>query len=175
MTITLLTFLYIKKGTCTDNCPDLIDGSIWEENGVNNYNYVEASSINNLLSKMYNLTLDNLKIDSNTILTAYSEAGQICPVYFNDNFAINYCQLEGNIERKFKSYTATNEELIIYSYDDFTTNGGYVCHINNRENCVPGPDVGAKIDKEKDLSLCKHTFKKNNSGYYWYSTEVVEG
>ena len=164
----------IKKGTCTDNCPDIFNG-LWEENGVKSYDYIEASLINNLLDKMYNLTLNDLKIDDDINLGAHSEAGNICPVYFNGNFAVGYCFSDGDFEREFKSYATTNEELIIYSYDAVISDGGYICHINDFENCVPGPDWGASIDKEKDYSLCKHTFKKNGTGYYWYSTEVVEG
>lgn len=162
----------IKKGTCTDNCPDI--NSLLDEDGISNYKYIESSFVNNLLNKMYNLTLDSLKIDVNTVFTAYSETGNLCPIYFNGNFALNNCMLSGTTTREYKNYTATNEELIIYSYDGYITDGGKVCHINDRENCIPGPDLGESIDKEKDLSLCKHTYKKNGNGYYWYSTEVVK-
>ena len=110
----------------------------------------------------------------------------LCYTYEDGSYILNYCASGIEFVQIIDSYIATNNELIIYSYtilynglygqneiEDIT--GEYKVSINlpddgyqNEENITAYVNIN-----KSDFTKLKHTFKKNDTGYYWYSTEVA--
>ena len=137
--------------------------------------------INELMQKMYNKKIPKLEDEIKFGCVFYSE-------YDNNNYIQSGgCGSENIHLNKIDSYLATEGELIITEYaayydsfentlNDYYTNketdlGGWCGNTSSEEKIEI---LDNYLDAHKDeFTLYKHTFKKNDTGYYWYSTEIA--
>ncbi|CDF11360.1 unknown [Mycoplasma sp. CAG:776] len=113
-----------------------------------------------------------------------------CVIYSEDNN--NYKQSGGcgtDVEHisSIKEYKATKNELVIYEYaayyNEFDNKIGN--YYTSEEMDLDGWCGNTSYEEKKEIlenylkvhsdefTLYKHTFKKNDTGYYWYSTEIA--
>ena len=140
--------------------------------------------------KMYNYKVTNLtNVTSSNIGEGMYGSTQFIFDYYNGYFyGMNACaDCSDNHISKIKEYIATEEELIIYEYGAYLEsemgenhNTRLVDYQTNKEENLENPcssienDYSCYYDNLLDeFTLYKHTFKKNDTGYYWYSTEVA--
>lgn len=137
--------------------------------------------INELMQKLYNKEVPQLEAEIEFGCVFYSEQ--------DDNHYIQSggCGSEGIHLSKIDSYQATEEELIIYEYGAYVEEiegSDYVAiikdYISGESSYIGMPcpdtenDYSCYLEESlNDYTLYKHTFKKNDTGYYWYSTEVA--
>ena len=157
---------YIKKQEQSASNYVYVDGDGY-------YYHVSEAKIESLLKKMYNLELKdfNLKENSNKYVAT---AGGICYLYVKQGFTPLECSgSEGKLS-KIDSYEANDQELVIYEYAVGLDAGN---NINDyyTQKIINIDDDDNYFDKHyKEFTKYKHTFKKNDTGYYWYQTEVVK-
>ena len=139
------------------------------------------NEINSLMKKMYNKEPVPLEDEIEYNCAIYSE--------YDNNYYLQSggCGIGQIHLRKIDSYQATEEELVIYEYAAYleeTEGADYVAIIKDYINDekaylgMPCPDTENDFscyfeESVGDFTLYKHTFKKNDTGYYWYSTEVA--
>ena len=181
--------LDINKSTCPfDTSRELIINidSLREEQPVAT-SYVPLTYVNELLSKMYNYELNNIKNATNIEDKFF--AGGMGYIYQDEYFILigggtNWKEHISLIEK----YETNNNELVIYEfaayYNEFNNKIGN--YFTNEESDFGGWCGNTSKEEKNDLLInylkehknkypkYKHTFKKNRMGYYWYSTEVVE-
>jgi len=77
---------------------------------------------------------------------------------------------------KILKYEANQDEIIIWEYKCFYDNGILKDYLksNNKEFKTEEEAKNSFNKNSDDFTKYKHTYKKNDTGYYWYSTEVVE-
>ena len=147
-------------------------------NGNSTYYYISETKIEPLLKKMYNLELKdfNLKEDHSNYVGAFDGT---CYYYFKQGFSPSGCA--GSIEKlsKIDSYEANNEELIIYEYAAGLDAGNqifdYYTHKTIDMNKYDEEAAREYFKKHyTEFNKYKHTYKKNDTGYYWYQTEMVK-
>ncbi len=169
-------------------------GGCYEENATTK-NYYPLSYLNPKIKKIYNSEITNLKnavkvSDSLNFrgMCYYYDTGNFIPCGGGENnrLIVNYID----------EYNATKEELIIYEYaveclSELNTETGeennYILNmstntktnVNSITNNINDNDQYQeqikkylKENKSK-FTKYKHTFKKSNDGYYWYSTESI--
>ena len=139
--------------------------------------------------KMYNYKVTNLtNVTSSNIGEGMYGSTQFIFDYYNGYFyGINACaDCSDNHISKIKEYSATEEELIIYEYGAYLEsemgenhNTRLVDYQTSKEENLENPCSSTENDYScyyddllDEFTLYKHTFKKNDTGYYWYSTEV---
>lgn len=154
---------------------------------------VPKATIDDLMLKRYNLKYI-VKENLSEMVTSYSAT---CFYYIDDSFIADTCSSSfyPNYLNVVDSYEATNDNLIIYEYavtndstEIFDMAGDYIKIKYNKildyytdysvdvyDICKYDTDCANNYFKEHktDFTKYKHTFKKNDKGYYWYSTEVA--
>lgn len=146
------------------------------------YEALKQEDALNMLKKMYNIS--NITINDNN--NDYVAEAKCIGYYYKDDkyIAIPVCGDLGKLSHII-NYEIINNDLYIYevvaSFDglrpnlqDYYTNKEvkltYDINDANWENEV----INYFENHLNDFTQYKHTFKKNNKGYYWYSTEVVK-
>ena len=163
------------------------------------YNRFDVFPVDTWIQKMYNMSLNDfdLQISDNYITgcsgMGYSYTGK--EFIASDAGAPNYEKI-GLIE----DYELINDDLIIYelpaTYWEYFDGEGYYLGdytlLKNFDGATMNFDLiklGIAYDEtnmdnareyayeylqahKDEFTLYKHTFKKNDTGYYWYSTEV---
>lgn len=174
----------------SNSCPFDISKSItitgnfdFTELSQNTNSYIPLTYVNKQLTKMYNYELTNLK--NATSIEDEFTAGGMGYIYQNGNFILTGGGSTGGSHISLlENYNATKEELVIYEYAAL-----YSSEFNGEENKydindyynkysvqVTGKNFNFKqyLKEHKDkFTKYKHTYKKNDTGYYWYSTEVA--
>ena len=186
--------------TTSTNLKNIILGYVLYKTS-NTSSSISVDEVELNLQKMYNLTLDEYDLEVSEDYIA--SCGGLSYIYTKDNFIVentgapNYTKI--NIIEK---YEFDGEDLIIYEkpatfwtyfYEPGYYLGDYsqlkdfngaeptfdLINLNLNYETVTLEDAQENAreylenNKEK-FTLYKHTFKKNNTGYYWYKTEVVE-
>ena len=180
--------LYEEKTNCpfdtSKEIPIKIDLFPYYENNIAT-SYIPLTYLNEVLHEMYNYEL-NVVENAKSIDDVFS-AGGMAYIYQDGYFLLlGGGQTTGVHINLIESYKVNDENLIIYEYvayyDSFenTLNDYYT----NKETDLNGWCGNTSGEEKKELldnylndhkdefTLYKHTFKKNNTGYYWYSTEV---
>jgi len=142
------------------------------------------------MQQMYNISLASYK-------NTYDEEGNFVEYaamhggygysYNNGTFSLNFIGSGYEETTLMDSYKATDEELVIYSYfvtfDSMYNNDEIKDCYKNETIKIPLPSDGYNTEENVEkyikenknkFTKYKNTFKKNNEGYYWFSTEVVE-
>lgn len=148
--------------------------------------------IEKFLSKLYNQPLVELKDSADDSFVLY---GCISEYYHNNKFYSGPgCVIDTIHLSVVDKYTATKDELVIYEYAAYVTWEDkqddidyYIFDYKNGKKLkVEMPSDGALLDDKKvniakenlrehkaEFTKYKHTFKKNDTGYYWYKTEIA--
>lgn len=164
----------------------ITDGSIVPKADM----YVPLSYVNEVMNKMYNTSLTDLT-ESKTFDDLYlgADGGW---AYQNEYFLKVTSALpnDGTIINYLDSYNIENNDLIIYEYVskydiEYSKDGlikypklidyhnHYEVDISNICDAEDDACIKNYLKDNKDkFTKYKHIFKKNNTGYYWYSTEV---
>ena len=165
--------------------PIKIDLFPYYENNVAT-KYIPLNYLNEILHKVYNYKLVNVEntVNAENIINAGGMGYIYQDGYFilvgGGSTSVKHINL-------IENYEANNENLIIYEYAtyfdpmenklfDYYTEKETVIddlleNITYEEKIIILKDY-LKEHKDK-FTLYKHTFKKNDTGYYWYSTEVA--
>lgn len=174
---------------CFENNNCYVDKTLYYPDGessMNGYYAYNKSDADVLMKKMYNI--NNYEI--NSIFPEYvASDGGLCYYYKDNEFISTDCATSGSHFSNITNYSVSTNELIIYEvvadYDnyqsiitDYYTDKEINLNIaiNNNEAYDKAVIEMEKYFKEHqtEFTKYKHTYKKNDSGYYWYSTEVVE-
>ena len=185
----------IKISNCFDNdtCPFDTSNEIlikidlfpYYENNVTT-KYIPLTYLNELLHQMYNYELTNLE-NASSIEDSF-DAGGMSYIYQDGYFlSLTGGSSGGEHISVLDNYEATEEELVIYEYaayyDSFenklidyhttveTDLGGWCGNTTYEEKMIILQNY---LEEHKtEFTLYKHTFKKNDTGYYWYQTEIT--
>ncbi len=162
--------------------------------GLNHKSIYSPEEVKSYVLNMYNVTINNFEI--------YKDTEECIGIYDGFGYSLKENEITTEIYNTSNAttihyiddYEASKEELIIYEYaglylKDFYTDendkevytldlkdyhNGYQADIykicNNSSSCATNY---LKENKAK-FTKYKHTFKKNDTGYYWYQTEVVK-
>lgn len=177
---------YDAKRCSVDQCGYYLDNPIaikylyddFEEPVYGLY-YFTLEYINNILESMYNIRLSNLE-ETTSWDNVY--AGYHGGFAFQDDYFLN-CS-SGIGENRYHvgfvdDWKIENSELIIYeiaAYRDTYTQtltdyrNGYEITI---DAYFPDEALNTLRDNSEHFTRYKHVFKKNDNGYYWYSTEAI--
>jgi len=140
--------------------------------------YYSLTFINSKLKEMYNYELGSLK-NAMEVEDTFNING-MC--YYYDNGNIIMCGGGDNFQTNInliEKYEANEKELIIYE------NAALLLELNEEkilrdyynkyEVKINNNNAINYIKEHKDkFTKYKHIYKKNDTGYYWYHTEVVE-
>lgn len=151
---------------------------------------ISANEVKSILKSVYNKSIEYFKTGKDNNNQEYYNINCLSLLYENNFFYGRFgC---GDAETKVgvvDNYKLENNNLIIYEYagllDDLI---GKIYNIKNNQT-ITNIEIGYQEDlaetiakatkyiKENKIKFTKykHTFKKNNTGYYWYSTEYIEG
>ncbi len=139
----------------------------------------------NSMIKMYNMEFDKKSLDDYNMIVHY---GPYCYKINDDNFIASYCRSDLEKATFADSYEVNDNNIVIYSYmsyfnslggqdevKDIYTNNVYYVTEKNSEGYIDNDIVVKYMKNNKDkFTKYKHTFRKNEAGYYWYQTEVVK-
>lgn len=145
--------------------------------------YYSKDEVENYYYKLYNKRLSDIQLDTENAATSFN-----CISYYYDNEGkfIPYggCGIDYVTINSIESYKVTNDELIIYEYytrifqdlDSIGSNEDTV-DFNDYSGWKTGVQISGTVQEyfenhKTEFTKYKHTFKKGNNGYYWYSTEV---
>ena len=145
---------------------------------------MEKEKLNPILSKMYDMDIDDFNLVNNYENDIAVWNG-ICFQYFDNGFSYRYCA--GSIDKIsiIENYEANDNELIIEEYAVGLDVGNNLTDFYTQKEVedlaytqIPkGEEINRAeeyLEEHKDeFTLYKHTFKKNDTGYYWYSTEIA--
>ena len=141
-----------------------------------------ANLINELLNKNYNINLKTYNKPYEIEITNFDLG--YCTIKYNKNNSLNYSKilLDNQIYE-------LNEEIIMNEKAVFVVLEGDTYYVYPNSNIYNGQEPlktfssnNKKIYEINDFikeefkdykTVFKHTFRKNELGYYWYSTEVV--
>ena len=113
--------------------------------------FFKSEDIKSYLLKMYDINYDDYKLDSSSNALVTSRGVEL---FYNDKvFNTDGKDVNPSLNRFISNYVYNNNTLTIYEYVSDTQSVEYIKH------------------HQVELTRYKHTFKKNDSGYYWYSTE----
>ncbi len=189
----ILSTIFIDKvinGYNNENIENIEIKNMIDENNIENEVFLNTD-INNYLMRRYNLNLNLIKDVSDKIniinlgdkYTAFSSinAGKLTYalkdlIVVNDNYITS---TEAIISEKVLFYNIKNDKYYVYKNTNFTDDSNIVKiydNIDENGKVLENKDIDEKI--KEDFKEYKgefiHTFKKNDTGYYWYSTEFVE-
>ena len=146
----------------------------------NKKTYFKNEDIDSYLTKLYNLKLSNYDLKRLTS-KPFENLSSHMPlrgsyVYNNQVFNSESFNEEDKFTRYIDSYhRTTQDELIIYEYilEKYDENLYRDIFTADDLNFTIDPLEYIKNNK-KNLTEYKHIFKKNDQGYYWYSTETID-
>lgn len=157
--------------------------------------YITKDNLNSFLKKMYNITISDININDGTKIDAFG----LIFCYQDKEFYL--CGSGGGTTaiHVIENYQVNDQTLIIEEVNAWmVSNGAGIFDINNRDkyyyfdengyedyrkqngttingNATYEFDFEKYIKDNKDkFTKYKHTFLKNDTGYYWYSTEVIK-
>ena len=159
-----------------------------------NYGYVgifKTNDIDKYLSKYYNLELNSIKNIEDKIKIAkidktYTEIVQNkyygYAIVYKSKISIEGVQATSSsavIKEKIIFFTQKNDKYYAYKNTNIYDNQNIIKIYDTTDedgNLLNSDDMINKIrnDFENYNYVFKHTFKKNKTGYYWYSTEFIE-
>ncbi len=146
------------------------------------YNFViDEDDFFTLLKEMYNLSDITLTKPSQ----GYAALGYMCYYYDSNSskfYGVSNCGGTSYMSfSKIVDYKVSNEELIIYEIYGYYDLMVLKNVITNQEYEVDTSLSGKYeelnkyfLDNIDKFPKYKHTFRKNETGYYWYQTEVVK-
>lgn len=146
----------------------------------NKKTYFKNEDIDYYLNKLFNLNLSDydLKRFSSKPFENLSSSSRLQGTYVYNNLVFNSESF--NEEDKFTRYIDnynrnTSDEIIIYEYilEKYGENWYRDLFIADDLHFTEAPLEYIKNNKDT-LTEYKHIFKKNDQGYYWYSTETVD-
>ena len=132
-------------------------------------NYIPLDYIKNKMLEDYNIELDDIKngTEFNDSHSYVFNKEYFLPIGFSPIITFNY----------INDYEIEEDELIIYNY--YTYYGGEEELCDFQGKCIDKVDY-TKVDgdylkeNKNKFTLYKHTFKKADDKYYWFSTELAE-
>ena len=147
-----------------------------------------SEEVNQKMLEMYNQELDtyeNSYDEEGNWLNYSAMFGGFCYTLEDNSFNLNYCASGIDFIEIVDDYEANEEELIIYSYVVYY-NGLYgsdeIEDIYSRNTVnIELPSDGYQTEDnvkeyvnshKNEFTRLKNTYKKNDTGYYWYSTGV---
>lgn len=144
---------------------------------TNCYYFMKETKLYSLLKKMYNLSnYDFGLIENNQDFLDSTILGS-CFYYINNGFIDSECGGGGPYYNDVViDYSTNDTELVIYAnayYFDFD-GINILDAYTNKVFSFTGYEKEYIKNHTNEMTLYKHTYKKNDIGYYWYSTEVVE-
>ena len=147
-----------------------------------------SEEANQKMLEMYNQELDNYENshdEEGNWLNYSAMFGGFCYTLEDNRFNLNYCASGIDFIEIVDDYEANEEELIIYSYVVYY-NGLYGS--DEIEDIYSGNTVNIELPSDgyqtednvkeyvnshkNEFTRLKNTYKKNDTGYYWYSTGV---
>jgi len=140
------------------------------------------SKADELMQKMYNQKLGNYSdsYENGEWKNYVATYASFCYTKEDNNFIVNYCSSGSETFNLIESYEAKYDLLYIYSYHAYDSNeeiadyyNGYKASVNITDDYNNSFNNYLKENKGK-FTKYKHIFKKNENGYYWYSTEVIK-
>lgn len=150
------------------------------DGGPSDIAVISKKEIDSEFLKRYNNHIPTInESTSNYIATYYN-----CYWYTKDYFIETDCVGSGFYEHLsvIENYETKNNELIIYEYaalaEEFEYSEKYniITYDKLKEIKLNNPIEETKEyfnNHKQEFTKYKHTFKKNETGYYWYSTEVA--
>jgi len=190
---------YTKKTTNDKNNYELMLGSalnvVFEKTTKDKFS---KNEVDNVLKDMYNVTTNDINLIENKTDYITGNSG-ICYLYYDDEFHSTGCGAS-NYEKisLVEDYDIENNELIIYEYAitfwTYYKEEGYfigdykllqnfdgasgelnLIKLSSKTNQEAEKEAKEYLkNNKKQFTKYKHTFKANNSNYYWYKTEIVE-
>ncbi len=159
-----------------------------------------GSSVKNLLKEIYNIdNINFISSDLSTLEGTYSTVNALFEYYNGDFYGyVALAEGEDNHISYVNDYKLINNDLVIYEVAAYLYSGemgdnncehpAYLGdYQNNYQYIFPHTVIDDYCSYNNDLTNeetlkenktnfteYKHTFKKSDTGYYWYSTEVVE-
>lgn len=149
------------------------------------YIKISATKVKNILRKAYNKTIENFQTGKNIDNQEYYQINCLGFIYKNNNFYGREGCGKGEQKISFiDKYELENHDLIIYEYagvlDDLIgefkniKNNNTITFIDSEDYDKMINDARNYIKENKTkFTKYKHTFKKSETGYYWYSTEAT--
>lgn len=147
------------------------------------YDFYPLDKVNANLEKMYNVIFNFLGIKE---YDTWPSGGWEIMYYNNGFLSRDASGWYDHVIHAIDRYEANDKELIIY---DCAVDGSYgmgaSAHDFQTEEVIPIEDGFSNeeefnqrvrnyvLEHKNEYTLFKHTYRKNNTGYYWYSTEVV--
>ena len=131
-----------------------------------------------MLRKIYNISFSDLNTKLSTNKEELIPVGNWCYISFDNGFVQSECRGSNghSLVYVMDNYEANNNELIIYSNIILKYIFSNPSDLYTGEDIVIDNNIDTKdyvLQHMNDFTLYKHTFKKNDLGYYWYSSEVV--
>lgn len=154
--------------------------------GLNSYfDVISKSEIDKVMMERYNIKLNNLKESSSDYAATYSSCYYYNKGYFFEN---ELCVGHGDYEHLSIIETQEinkNDELVIYEYaalaesdfDDELNKINYIMDYKTSKKATLNDSLENAAnyfeEHKKEFTKYKHTFKKNETGYYWLKTEIA--
>lgn len=163
------TSLKYENKACGATCPEL--------NGFGGYYDIayDLTPLKKSLHAMYNLSLESLDLNVLNENSLGSYSGESYE-YFDGGIVV--WQGMGSLygTNVLDRYEANTNELTIYSYRViYNFNSPIVNDAYTRKEFTITDDYETYVENHKDeFTQYKSVFKKNDTGYYWYSTEIVK-
>lgn len=141
--------------------------------------------LNPILKTMYNLSVNDFEFTNTDIdnRTEFAEVEGICFYYSENKIYASECYGSGGSLIIPDNYELIDGNLVIYSYTISYDNTGDINSIvdvySNKSFTVSVSnskieDYESYVKNNKSLfTKHKSVYKKNSTGYYWYSTEVA--
>lgn len=142
-----------------------------------------TSKLNTIMQEKYNQKLDNYhnSFDENGNFRSYvAKYDYLCFSKKDNNFSADICTSGNGSEFNsiIDNYDANDTDLIIYTYNGLEYDDGNKIIIEDiytrKQYEITNSSSKEYIKNNKSkFTKYKHIFKKNSTGYYWYSTEIV--
>ena len=185
---TILSSSYLTlciKSYKLDDITDEYTKKKFQENNIQ-YGIFLKEDVKNVLHKNFNLDLDSIKgIDDKVKIITVGEYIAFSPVKTSKLVALNKLFISLDSADATKNSVTFIESVIFFrSKDDkyytYKTSNiaeseiidEYYKKINDKE--VTGSEMANMLKEETHGYKYKHIFKKNDTGYYWYSTEMIK-
>lgn len=168
-----------------DNITDEYTKKKFQDSGIQ-YGIFLKEDVKNVLHKNFNLDLDSLKnIDDKVKIITVGEYIAFSPVKTGEFTVLNklFISLDSSyatpnsvtfIERVL-FFKSKDDKYYMYKNSNIAENdviGVYHRVINGKT--ITGSDFANNLKENECGYEYKHIFKKNDLGYYWYSTEMIE-
>ena len=172
---------YSKQYTNKGEFEDLVNFNL-KNQGINVDKIYNKDLINELLNKNYNINLKTYDIPSEIEITDFDFG--YCTIRYNKNNSLNYSkimldnqiyELNGEIIMNEKALFVVlmGDTYYVYANSDINNGQAPLKSFNSNNKKIYEIHNIVKDDFKDYSTTFKHTFRKNELGYYWYSTELV--